>query len=43
MTPLKQTIIDIVNEVPEGYVVSFGAIAREILQRTKKMITAQMV
>lgn len=43
MSELKETIIAIVNEVPEGFVVSFVAVAREVMKRTKKTVTAQLV
>lgn len=40
---IKETLIAIVNEVPYGYVVSYGAVAKELMKRTKKTITAQLV
>lgn len=43
MTELQQAIITIVNEVPAGMIVSYSAVAKEVLKRTQKMVTAQLV
>lgn len=43
MTELQQTLIAIVNEVPEWYVVSFGVVAKELMKRSHRTITAQLV
>ena len=43
MTELQQELIRLVNEVPEWYVVSFVVVAKELMKRTKRTITAQLV
>ncbi len=43
MTELQQELIRLVNEVPEWYVVSFGVVAKELMKRHKRTITAQLV
>jgi alkylated DNA nucleotide flippase Atl1 len=43
MTELQQTIITLVNEIPHGMIISYGAIAKEVLKRTKRMVTAQLI
>lgn len=43
MTELQQELIRLVNEVPAWYVVSFGVVAKELMKRSKRTITAQLV
>lgn len=43
MTELQQQLITIVNEIPDGYVASFGAVAKELMKRSQRTITAQLV
>lgn len=43
MSVIKETMIQIVNEIPEGEVSSYGAVAKEVLKRTKKEVSAQVI
>lgn len=43
MSVIKAAMIEIVNEIPDGEVTSYGAVAREVLKRTQKEVTAQLI
>jgi len=43
MSVIKDAMIEIINEIPDGEVTSYGAVAKEVLKRTKKEVTAQLI
>lgn len=43
MSLIKETIIEIVNEIPIGQVSSYGVVAKQLLSRTRREVTARLV
>jgi len=43
MTKLQEQLISIVKEVPEWFLVSYGVVAKELMKRSERTITAKLI